>query len=130
MSLKLILLVAIAGALGSTLRYLVNLVFLRGGITGLPFATLTVNVLGCFLAGLFFALFATKFSKYAIYAPVLMVGFLGAFTTFSTFALESVAMLTGGAAWKGLLNIGLQNLAGLGSICAGAGLVRLICRQG
>ncbi|WP_294507320.1 CrcB family protein [uncultured Victivallis sp.] len=130
MSLKLILLVAIAGALGSTLRYLVNLAFLRGGITGLPFATLTVNVLGCFLAGLFFALFATKFSKYAIYAPVLMVGFLGAFTTFSTFALESVAMLTGGAAWKGLLNIGLQNLAGLGSICAGAGLVRLICRQG
>ena len=130
MSLKLILLVAIAGALGSTLRYLVNLAFLRGGITGLPFATLTVNVQGCFLAGLFFALFATKFSKYAIYAPVLMVGFLGAFTTFSTFALESVAMLTGGAAWKGLLNIGLQNLAGLGSICAGAGLVRLICRQG
>ena len=130
MSLKLILLVAIAGALGSTLRYLVNLAFLRGGITGLPFATLTVNVLGCFLAGLFFALFATKFSKYAIYAPVLMVDFLGAFTTFSTFALESVAMLTGGAAWKGLLNIGLQNLAGLGSICAGAGLVRLICRQG
>ena len=53
MSLKLILLVAIAGALGSTLRYLVNLAFLRGGITGLPFATLTVNVLGCFLAGLF-----------------------------------------------------------------------------
>ena len=128
MTLKLILLVAAAGALGSTLRYLINLLFLRGGVTGLPYATLTVNVLGCFLAGLLFGLFATKFAKYANYAPVLMVGFLGAFTTFSTFALESVTLLAGGAIWKGLLNIALQNLAGLGAISAGLGLVRQICR--
>ena len=128
MTMKLILLVAAAGAAGSTLRYLVNLAFLRSGAAGLPYATLTVNVLGCFLAGLLFALFETKFAKYAIYAPVLLVGFLGAFTTFSTFALESVALLTGNAIWKGVLNIVLQNLSGLGAVCAGFGVVRLFCR--
>ena len=128
MSIKLLLFVAAGGAAGSTLRYLVNLAFLRSGATGLPYATLTVNVLGCFLAGLLFALFETKFAKYAIYAPILMVGFLGAFTTFSTFALESVALLNGNAMWKGLLNIALQNLAGLGAICAGLGVVRMFCR--
>lgn len=128
MPLKLLGLVAIAGALGSSLRYLVNLAFLRGGATGLPYATLTVNVLGCFLAGVLFALFETKLARYALYAPVLLVGFLGAFTTFSTFALESITLLNGNSAWKGLLNIGLQNLAGLAAICAGLGLVRLFCR--
>ena len=36
MSLKLLLLVAGAGAVGSTLRYLVNLAFLRRGTWELP----------------------------------------------------------------------------------------------
>ena len=108
------------------LRYLVNLAFLRSGAGGLPYATLTVNILGCFFAGLLFALFEGKLSKYAFYAPVLMVGFLGAFTTFSTFALESVALLHGGAIWKGTLNIVLQNLSGLGAICAGMEMVRIL----
>lgn len=127
MSIKLILLIAGAGAAGSTLRYLINLAFLRGGATELPYATLTVNILGCFGAGLLFALFETKLARYSIYAPVLMVGFLGAFTTFSTFALESVALMQGSSPWKAFLNIGLQNLAGLGAVCAGFGAVRLLC---
>lgn len=68
MSLKLLLLVAGAGAVGSTLRYLVNLAFLRRGTWELPYATLTVNVLGCFLAGIFYALFADKLHRHAAYA--------------------------------------------------------------
>ena len=96
MSLKLLLLVAGAGAVGSTLRYLVNLAFLRRGTWELPYATLTVNVLGCFLAGIFYALFADKLHRHTAYAPVLLVGFLGAFTTFSTFALESANLMQAG----------------------------------
>ena len=66
MSLKLLLLVAGAGAVGSTLRYLVNLAFLRRGTWELPYATLTVNVLGCFLAGIFYALFADKLHRHTV----------------------------------------------------------------
>ena len=73
MSLKLLLLVAGAGAVGSTLRYLVNLAFLRRGTWELPYATLIVNVLGSFLAGIFYALFADKLHRHAAYAPVLLV---------------------------------------------------------
>ena len=127
MSLKLLLLVAGAGAVGSTLRYLVNLAFLRRGTWELPYATLTVNVLGCFLAGIFYALFADKLHRHAAYAPVLLVGFLGAFTTFSTFALESANLMQAGAPWKALLNIGLQNLSGLAAVCCGLWLVRQFC---
>ena len=127
MSLKLLLLVAGAGAVGSTLRYLVNLAFLRRGTWELPYATLTVNVLGCFLAGIFYALFADKLHRHAAYAPVLLVGFLGPFTTFSTFALESANLMQAGAPWKALLNIGLQNLSGLAAVCCGLWLVRQFC---
>ncbi|MDR0932502.1 MAG: CrcB family protein [Victivallales bacterium] len=50
----------------------------------------------------------------------------GAFTTFSTFALESANFIQGNALPKALLYIALQNLAGVGAVFAGFGVVRLL----
>lgn len=82
--------VAMAGALGSVLRYAVGLALLRVPL-GFPLSTLAVNVLGSFLLGVF----ARWLSAPAIdpaWRIALTVGFCGGFTTFSTFSAELVAM--------------------------------------
>ncbi len=48
------LLVAMGGAIGASLRYSASL-YLFKSTQHFPWATWTVNLLGCFLAGVFFA---------------------------------------------------------------------------
>ncbi len=126
MSVKLLLMIAGAGAVGTLLRYLLNLAFLRRGSWEFPWATLTINVLGCFAAGVLYALFAGKLERFSGFAPVVMIGFLGAFTTLSTFALESFILAQGGQLWRAVLNIGVQNILGLSAVCFGYYLVKTI----
>lgn len=77
---------------GGALRHGVNMLFLRGGWTGFPAATLTVNVLGSFLMGALIVLFAQRTSVPQEVRLLLTTGVLGGFTTFSTFSLD-VAVL-------------------------------------
>jgi CrcB protein len=88
-----LLAVALGGAFGSSLRYLVGVVSLHILGPGFPWATLVINVSGSFAIGLIgeFAI-----GPHALSAPVrlfLMVGVLGGFTTFSAFSLESLSMV-------------------------------------
>ena len=71
--------VFIAGGFGCLSRYLLGLWILP--VNGIPVATLLVNVVGGFLAGV-------VASKWPHLKPVLLTGFLGGFTTFSAFSLE------------------------------------------
>lgn len=84
--------VAIGGSLGAIGRYAVSQMFLS--MPGkLPYATLTVNILGSFLMGIFFVLILHKGILPAVWRQVVMVGFLGAFTTFSAFSIEAVELI-------------------------------------
>ena len=89
------LLVAIGGALGASLRYAASL-YLFKSAQHFPWATWSVNLFGCFLAGVFFALS----QKYPVLQQearlLLMVGILGGFTTFSSFGLETFQLLKHG----------------------------------
>lgn len=79
--------VAAGGATGALIRYLINLGFQRSGLGGLPAATLTVNVVGCLLAGLILVWLETRLDA-ALWRNLLVVGVLGALTTFSALGLE------------------------------------------
>lgn len=85
------LLVACGGAIGASLRYGIGLLF--GSQQGFPWATWTINIFGCFCAGVFFALS----QKYPVLQQqtrlFFMVGILGGFTTFSSFGLETFQLL-------------------------------------
>ena len=88
------LLVAIGGALGSVLRYILSLVIPK--VAGFPWPTFVANILGCFCIGIFSGLFLKCGSLSPNLKLFLVMGFCGGFTTFSTFASENLALLQSG----------------------------------
>lgn len=88
--------IAIGGALGTVSRYGMTLGAARLGATGFPYATLTVNVVGSFLIGLFVAWLGGRTEINPALRPLIQVGFLGALTTFSTFSLDALILLEQG----------------------------------
>jgi fluoride exporter len=87
-----IALVAAGGVIGSVARYgLQNLVNPTSG-TGIPTATLIINIVGCFLIGALVPILDRSSTGIAA-KPFLITGVLGGFTTFSAFAIETVQLV-------------------------------------
>ncbi|MGM0751005.1 MAG: fluoride efflux transporter FluC [Bacillota bacterium] len=82
------LLVGIGGALGSLCRWGISYHWTIQ--SGLPFATLTANLLGSFLLAYFYSRWSAKYEKSYLF---IASGFLGSFTTFSTLSIELVTFL-------------------------------------
>jgi len=91
------LLVAAGGALGSGLRHLTNLAALRLLGPGFPWGTLTVNLVGGFLMGVFVELLARRFGGSAELRLFVATGILGGYTTFSAFSLDFAVLYERGA---------------------------------
>jgi CrcB protein len=91
-----LVLVAVGGAMGAVLRYLVGVWTLARFGPGLPFGTWTVNIVGAFLMGLLAALVARVDGAGGELRLLLGVGVLGGFTTFSAFSLEVFNMINRG----------------------------------
>jgi crcB protein len=92
------LLVALGGATGSVLRYLVGHWSLRVFGPAFPWGTLIVNIVGSFAIGLLTELIARRFSAPMEMRLLLLTGFLGGFTTFSAFSLDALVLFERGAA--------------------------------
>lgn len=96
-------LVAVGGAIGASLRYL-----LSAWITTdtFPYSTLTINLLGSFLLGVL-TVAATQNLVSANVALMLGTGILGAFTTMSTFSVETIQMFDQGDSTSAFLYISI-----------------------
>ena len=90
-----ILAVGAGSFIGGVARYLVSLA-MKGIGKGFPWATLTVNLLGCFLIGLLWGFLSRNASESTSWGLFLTVGLCGGFTTFSTFSKEALTMLQAG----------------------------------
>lgn len=89
MELIALIYVATGGAIGSLLRYLAMSFIARLTVTSFPYGTLTVNILGSFLMGVWIAVIANWLPERSRDLNLLFaVGLLGGFTTFSTFSLD------------------------------------------
>ena len=88
--------IAFGGALGTVSRYWITVSIERFNGTGFPLGTFMVNLLGSFLIGLLYILFAEKLSVADQWRPVIITGFLGAMTTFSTFSLDALLLFQQG----------------------------------
>lgn len=83
--------IAVFGGLGALARYGVGAAFLPAQAP-FPLATLTVNILGCFLLGLCSS-FIQMLKLPEWLKSGFQVGFIGSFTTFSTFSVEIIELM-------------------------------------
>ena len=94
--IKSFLIVGIGSFIGGTLRYGISTLMKQVCHQGFPWGTLLVNLLGCLVIGVLYALFSKYSSLSNPWCLLLTTGLCGGFTTFSTFANESIQMLQGG----------------------------------
>lgn len=121
-----LIVVALGGAAGAVVRFLVSSGVYQWLGRDFPYGTLTVNVLGSFLMGLLTeALILQRIAIGVEYRAAILIGFIGAFTTFSTFSLETFYLLEQGSLNKALLNIILSISACLLAVWLG-----LLCGKG
>ena len=103
----------IGSFVGGALRYLISTWMKNACSQGFPWGTLMVNLVGCFLIGVIFALFSRFSSTSHPWCLLLTTGLCGGFTTFSTFANESLQMLQNGQ-WGGFITyVSISVIAGI-----------------
>ncbi|RMH62535.1 MAG: fluoride efflux transporter CrcB [Zetaproteobacteria bacterium] len=107
-----LLAVALGGACGAVLRWLLASTIQRAVSGAFPWGTFAVNALGSFLLGFLFVWFVERSTVGEMGRLAVTVGMLGAFTTFSTYSLESVRLMQEGA-W----GLALGNIAGQVVVC-------------
>lgn len=118
--------IAIGGAVGAVLRFLVSTSVHRVVGKDFPYGTLTVNVLGSLLMGfLFIMLVERQISSIELRSGILF-GVLGAFTTFSSFSFETLALVESGELAKALINIFMSVTCCLLATWIGLGIGRQI----
>src|SRR5688572_32377311 len=116
-----LLLVGAGGFVGAAARYGVSLAMQRWTGT-FPWATLSINVAGCFLIGLLMPLVEQRPAWFALVVP----GLLGGFTTFSAFGHETWRLAEGGRAPLAALYVAASLGLGLAAVWGGRGLSPLL----
>ena len=100
MDAKVLLYIAVGGALGAVLRYLIGNWL---STEQMPWGTLTVNLVGSLLLG---SLMGAAASSEAVSKEMVLflgVGVLGAFTTLSTFSIDTINLWKDGQISTALL---------------------------
>jgi CrcB protein len=120
-----VLVVAGGSALGGSLRYLVSLWAQARGWTTFPWATLIVNVVGCFLITLIVTV-AAAVTMRANLRLFLTTGIMGGLTTYSAFDYETTRLFQDGAPLMAFANIGATLVACFVAGLLGIALARLV----
>ena len=115
-----ILLVAIGGALGSVMRYLLGTwVQSVSESIDFPYGTLMVNLIGCFVIGFFSQLAETRGAFTSESRAFVFIGILGGFTTFSAFGNDTINLVRDGEMFNALANVGANVILGLALVWLG-----------
>ena len=111
--METILFIAIGGGIGSVTRYLTS-VWAAGKFgVGFPYGTLLVNVVGCYLIGLFMVLSTERFVLSTHWRLLITSGFLGGLTTFSSFSYETLKLVEESSFLPAIQNIAANLFTGL-----------------
>ena len=119
-----ILLVALGGAIGASLRHLTNIAVLQLFRPAFPWGTFTVNIVGCFAMGVLVELIGRKFGASQEMRLFIATGILGGFTTFSAFSLDAAVLWERGAQGAAALYVSASVIGALAALFAGLWLAR------
>ncbi len=117
--------VCAGSALGGGLRYLVALFTVARGWTAFPWATLIVNLVGCFFIGLILTI-AAAVTMRANLRLFLTTGIMGGLTTYSTFDYETTKLFQDGLPTTALAYFGATVLGCFVAGLLGIALARVL----
>ncbi|MDX3640817.1 fluoride efflux transporter CrcB, partial [Streptomyces sp. MB09-02B] len=121
--------VAVGGGMGAAARYGAALLW-PTGTTGFPWTTFWVNVVGCFVIGLFMVAITEAWTVHRLVRPFFGTGVLGGFTTFSTYAVDIQRLIEEGRPATALAYLAATLLAALTAVGIATATARRLLRTG
>ncbi|MBN1663127.1 MAG: fluoride efflux transporter CrcB [Deltaproteobacteria bacterium] len=110
--------IALGGAMGTVMRYLMGGLDYRFSSGVFPISTFVVNVTGSVLIGFLWGIF----DRVAFSSNVklfIFIGVLGGYTTFSTFSLETFNLMRAGEYRIAMMNVFFSVVASIGAVFIG-----------
>ena len=123
---RTLVIIGIGSFLGGISRYLVQQYVQRYFPSAIPWGTFSVNITGCFLIGVIYALATRGNLLSPEWRLFLATGFCGGFTTFSTFAYENVSMVFDREYYYTAIYILLSVVLGFGAVHAGILSIKIL----
>jgi CrcB protein len=120
------LLVALGGAIGSALRYVVSLAAAHWLGAEFPYGTLIVNAAGSFAIGVIQQLGSEALLLSDNTRIFLTTGIMGGLTTYSTFSYETVRLMETEAWHQAWINVAVTTALALGLCFAGMAVGRAL----
>lgn len=117
--------VGVGSFIGGVGRYLISLLIQNKFLSTFPYGTLAVNIIGCFLIGVVYAL-SDKGSVNMEWRLFFATGVLGGFTTFSSFSNDTISMMRDGQYWHAFAYVAFSVIIGLAATFIGISLTKII----
>lgn len=122
--MKAVFIIAAGSGAGGVARYGLQMLIYWLYPSRIPFGTFAVNLIGCFLIGLFFSMAERSGTINQEVRLLLITGFCGGFTTFSTFSVDSLALLRTGEVIHFILYTAGSVIAGISMTYLGMHLIK------
>ena len=123
--MKIILAVGLGSFIGGITRYLITVFIQNKFLSTFPYGTMFVNILGCFLIGVIYAL-SDRGNVSPVWRLFLATGVMGGFTTFSSFSNETVSMLRDAEYVPAFSYVAFSVIIGLAATFGGISLIKYL----
>lgn len=123
--MKILLMIGIGSFIGGVCRYLMSIFIQNKFLSTFPYGTFAVNVIGCFLIGLVYAL-SEKGNVSMEWRLFFATGVLGGFTTFSSFSNDTIGMMRDGQYLPAFTYVACSVIIGLVATFIGISITKFI----